>query len=264
MKKPVLPWRKRSATSSPGRWRRISDSLRRHWSAVALVGALVGFALASGSDAIENATKAWDWWKVDHRFTGRWTNNTEGHIEPPPDVASASGERVELALQVQRDGVTGDVHSARMCDVDMHAYMFIEGHRHWWGLGGVRAVVWDFRFGKRVVFAELEITYDSTTGNMDIRTTSPSPYFPDHVRLFRSSEFADSVSDKIEPFCPQFLERLNEKTRKPAQIPAPSSAGSKQRKPINGLTYGAESSTPTEAGAGARSATRAGPASRAR
>ncbi|MDO8777310.1 MAG: hypothetical protein Q7K57_53080 [Burkholderiaceae bacterium] len=198
-----------------------------------LIGGILGYALASGSDAIENSAKAWDWWKVDRTFTGRWTNDTEGHLDPPIDVRNASGSRVELALHVENGNASGDIHSEQLCEFNPHAYVFIEGRRLWWGWGGIRARAWDYRDGKRVAFADLIITHDGSTGNLEIRTAEPSPFFPEHVRLFRSSKEAASVSDKFEPICPQFIEAVKN-ARSAAS--AAGASGPRERRPVAELT----------------------------
>lgn len=198
-----------------------------------LIGGILVYALASGSDAIENSAKAWDWWKVDRTFTGRWTNDTEGHLDPPIDVRHASGSRVELALHVENGDASGDIHSEQLCESNPHAYVFIEGRRRWWGWGGIRALAWDYRDGKRVAFADLIITHDGSTGNLEIRTAEPSPFFPEQVRLYRSSKEAASVSDKIEPICPQFIEAVKNARRAAS---AAGVSGPRERRPVAELT----------------------------
>jgi hypothetical protein len=223
VKRPELPFRRRANRPK----RTLRQWIEKHAVILTIVGGMLGYALSSGSAAIENTVKAWDWWKIDRTFTGRWTNDTEGHLDPPIDVRNASGPPMELALHVENGDATGDIHSEHLCKINPRAYVFIEGKRRWWGWGGIRAVAWDYRGGERVGFAELIITHDGSTGNLDVSTARPSPFFPEKTRLFRSAEGSTStVSDKVAPICPEFLRAVKE-ARKAASAP-----GSRERRPV--------------------------------
>lgn len=230
MKPPDLPYRRRALKPK----RTFRTWLEKHAFLLTLIGGIVGYALSSGSDALENSAKAWDWWKVDRTFTGRWTNNTEGHLDPPIDVHNVLGGRVDLALSVENGDASGDIHSEKLCDYNPHAYVFIEGRRRWWGWGGIRALAWDYRDGKRVAFADLIITHDGSTGNLEVRTVEPSLFFPEKVRLYRSSKEVTSVSDDIAPFCSDFLETIKSPQKSASQ---PVVSGVRERRPVEELTF---------------------------
>lgn len=183
MKPPELPYRRRMLRPK----RTLRSWLEKHAVVFTLLGGIAGYALASGSDGIQNSVNAWDWWMIDRTFTGRWTNDTDGHLDPLIDVRNAEGSLLELALHVENGNASGDIHSEQLCEYNPHAYVFIEGRRRWWGWGGICAIAWDYRDGKRVAFAKLIITHDNSTGNLEVNTAEPSLFFPKKVRLYRSS-----------------------------------------------------------------------------
>jgi hypothetical protein len=176
--------------------------LARHATALSIAGAGVGWLVLNGADAYGKIDRAWEWWQIDQTISGYWTNDSEGHLDPPIDVASAEGERTELAVFVKGGNVSGDVHTERLCNFLPWQYVQIEGHSLWWGFGGIRAYAWDYVGGERRRFAELRLNYDRSTRTLVIERVSPTALFPERVRLFKIPEAIPSVSEKVKPYCP--------------------------------------------------------------
>jgi len=171
-----------------------------------MVGGATGWLLASGSDVINNTEKAWAWWRIDHTYSGRWSNDAEGHLDGGPPGSLIGENVVELSLYVEDGKVYGDIHNQRLCKALPWQYVMIDGRRLWWGLGGLHIWAWDHLRGVPTSFGDFRVTHDRATDTIEVVTTSPTQLFPEKVRLHRLGE-AGTVSDKVHPFCREYLAR---------------------------------------------------------
>lgn len=234
-----LPYRRRRINQGPAPQRRTTfKKLLRLWPIITGVVVVTGWLLTNGQNAITTSEKAWVWWQIDHTYSGRWSNDSEGHIESP-FWAARDGEKVVLALHVEGREATGDVHSERLCNYLPWQYVFIEGYRRWWGWAGVRIRAYDHIRGEKTMMGVFDLKYDRASKTMEMTSVTPSPLFPDRIQLVKVGENEyGSVSDEIEPFCPKAFGSTLPKTdrksrsRKPVEslISAPTIAASAQRR----------------------------------
>ena len=191
-----------------------------------LVGTALWAVVTTGSDAYGKLLVAWEWWRVDQTFTGRWSNDKEGDLDPPVSVQSASGQPTELSLFVRGSEVNGEFYTSGHGEVVPGQVVRIEGRSRWWGFGGITAYAWEYVMGQRTALVEVVMTYDRSTKTLEVRPVGKSRVLPTPIRLFKTADEAESPADKIKPFCPGYIERLTEA----AAVRRPASAASPQTK----------------------------------
>lgn len=136
---------------------------------------------------------------VDHQYSGLWTNNSEGHLDPV-DWGEVKGRIVTAAINVRGQAVTGDIHGDLLCSMLPVNYVMLEGRRKWPLWGPARVQAWDYIGGQRVYLADFEMELGSN-GRLTLRSVQASPIFPDKVELVKIKEEAISVSDAVQPLC---------------------------------------------------------------
>jgi hypothetical protein len=182
--------------------------------------------ITTGSDAYGKALAAWEWWRVDQTYTGRWSNDKEGDIDPPIQVQTASGQPTKLSLFVRGTEVEGEFYTSGLCNVIPWQVVRIHGRPRWWGFGGIRGYAWEYIRGQRTSLVEVSMRYDRKTKTLEMSPIEPSPVLPGPVRLFKMSEDPETRAKKIEPFCPGYIERMTEAARAMSKRPArPASEG---------------------------------------
>jgi hypothetical protein len=215
------------AASRALRLQRFITFLKKHSVVLTLVGGAAWALVTTGSDAYGKVLVAWEWWRVDQTYTGRWSNDKEGDLDPPIDVQSASGQPTELSLFVRGSEVEGEFYTSGLCDVIPWQVVRIRGRSRWWGFGGIRAYAWEYIRGQRTALVEVAMTYDRKTKTLEIVPIERSRVLPTPVRLFKTADEAGTPADKIKPFCPGYIERMTEAAAAMSQHPA--SAASAQR-----------------------------------
>jgi hypothetical protein len=233
--KPQLPWRRRQRPSeerSRPRKSSLITFVRKHAAILTLAGGAIGWIVLNSGPAYSNIQKAWEWWRVDHTYSGRWSNDGEGYVDnaPPGALMGPSPDRVELAIHVEGGEVMGDIHSPRLCKHLPWQYVMIDGRRRWWGFGGLWMRAWDHIRGERTGFGDFEVHHDWKTDTIEVRTLRPTPFFPDRVQLHRiESSEGNTVSDKIDPFCDEYLDRYAGGARPPSSHAAQRAASAAKR-----------------------------------
>jgi hypothetical protein len=226
VKRQRLPWRERAAVAATrASWpRRVISFLKGHAVVLTLVGGAVWALITTGGDAYGKLLVAWEWWRVDQTYTGRWSNDGEGDLDPPIQVQSASGQPTELSLFVRGSEVEGEFYTSGLCGVVPWQVVRIRGRPRWWGFGGIRAYAWEYIRGQRTILTEVGMKYDRTTKTLEILPIGESPVLPTPVRLFKVANEVGTPADKIEPFCPGYIERMTEaaaaKSGRPASAPS--------------------------------------------
>lgn len=238
MIKPKLPYHRRQQEKAARekqqadvRW--LSRSLafaRRHSTVLTLVGGLLGWAILNSADAYSKLQAALHWWQVDYSYSGRWSNDSEGYLDDPPPGSLTGEDKVELAIHVENNEVMGDIYNSRLCKYMPTQYVFIQGRRRWWGWGGLRVYAWDHIHGQRTAFAEFEVRHDRKTDTLELRALAPTPLFPERVQLHRvDPSDGGSVSDKIDPFCNEFLDKYAGGARPPSSHAARRAASAAEQ-----------------------------------
>ncbi|MGE0329372.1 MAG: hypothetical protein AB7P37_01615 [Ramlibacter sp.] len=211
---------------------RLVHFLKKHSVVLTLIGGATWALVTTGGDAYGKILVAWEWWRVDQTYTGRWSNDKEGDLDPPLNVRSASGQPTELSLFVRGSEVHGEFYTSGLCDAIPWQVVRIHGRPRWWGFGGIRAYAWEFIRGERTALVEVTMSYDRSSKTLEISPVETNRVLPGPVRLFKASDQAESPADKIKPFCPDYIERMTEAaaamTRRPeSKASAPRSASSK-------------------------------------
>lgn len=170
--------------------------------------------------------RAWDWWRTDHSYTGRWTNDAEGFLGPTP-WAGEPGEKVRIALHVRGGEVTGDMHTEKLCDFMPYNSVSLEGYTRWWGLAGARVYAWDYVHSEKVRFAEFKLVRDWRDGMLRMEDASGLPILPNHAELVRLSEDDDGTvlngEGAVAALCPHYWDKAIQAMRA-ATGPAPASS----------------------------------------
>jgi hypothetical protein len=186
--RPELPWRRRIVTRTPR-----ADQLRpprSRWTAALKVWS-VAAALAAGTGWLvvnwPAAERAWEWWRTNQSYTGRWTNDAEGFLGATP-WAGKDGETVLMALHVRGGEVTGDIHTQKLCDLMPYNSVGLEGHTRLWGLAGARVYAWDYVHGEKRYFAKFTLERNWREGTLYINDVEGAPILPDRAELVRLSE----------------------------------------------------------------------------
>lgn len=235
VKRPRLPWRDRAAATASRRSKvqRVISFLKKHSVVLTLVGGASWALITSGSDAYGKVAAAWEWWRVDQTYTGRWSNDAEGYLEPPIDVQTASGQPTELSLFVRGSEVEGEFYTSGLCEVVPWQVVRIHGRSRWWGLGGIRAYAWEYIRGQRTALVEVTMSYDRETRTLEIKPVEKSLVLPVPVRLFKTDREPGTPADKVKPFCPGYFDRTTEspatRSRSPASAASAARPGSSQR-----------------------------------
>lgn len=185
-----------------------------------LVGGAVWALITTGSDAYGKLLGAWEWWRVDQTYTGRWSNDAEGDLDPSIAVQSASGQPTELSLFVRGSEVEGEFYTSGLCEVVPWQVVRIRGRPRWWGFGGITAYAWEYIGGQRTALVEVAMKYDRTTKTLEILPVGESRVLPTPIRLFKTADEVGTPADKIKPFCPGYVERMTEAAAAMSRRPA--------------------------------------------
>lgn len=175
--------------STPARW---DNVLKKGPFLVSLSGLFVSatgliITLAvNGPTLLRNGKDFVEWYRMDQNVSGRWTNTSEGDIEPPAWAVS-DNDAVFLDVTVQDGQISGSAVSKRVCKYNIHTDVFVEGSISR-NVGHV--VFWDYIAGERRTFAEAKVHVNRAAGLLDFNVTDQAPgLFPSRFRLGKRSDY---------------------------------------------------------------------------
>lgn len=157
---------------------------------------ILGGVLVKGADVLDNLNRlpsalsqsthrAYEWWAVDHDWSGRWTN--EGCVDcPVPDVF------ITIDLMVRNGIVSGEVQTPPMIGLLPYPHLMIDGKR----VGDeVSGMFYDYVDGRKTRFAEFTMTIAGDRRTVRV-TTDPLGIFPKTGDLFKASPYVEAVEAK--------------------------------------------------------------------
>ncbi|WP_150621632.1 hypothetical protein [Pandoraea horticolens] len=156
-----------------------------------LTGLVLTFAV-NGPSAIKNAEIFTEWYRTDQDLTGRWTNTSEGDIEPP--AWSVSDENaVFLNMHAYGGEVSGEFVSTNVCAINSYSALNVGGRIRG---NEVDAYLWDYIGGKKLILAGLHFRIDRGIHEMDVDVVRQvKGLLPASFRLGRRSSVYDDGQD---------------------------------------------------------------------
>lgn len=159
--------RRDDGRSRQTRWDKVLKSGPFLISLIGLFTSFTGLVLTfavNGPSAIKNAETFAEWYRTDQDLTGRWTNTSEGDIEPPA-WSVPEEEAVYINMQAYDGEISGELVSMRVCTISTYSALNIGGRVRG---NEVDAFLWDYIGGKKVILAGLRFRIDRGIHEMDV------------------------------------------------------------------------------------------------
>ena len=157
---------------------------------------ILGGLLVKGADIVDNLIRlpnainqgthlAYEWWAVDHDWSGQWTN--EGCVDcSVPDVF------ITVDLTVRNGIAVGEVQTPPMIGRLPYPHLMIDGRK----VGdGVTGIFYDYVGGRKTKFADFTMV-KADEGRLVQVTTDPLNIFPKSGNLFKASPYLEPVDVK--------------------------------------------------------------------
>jgi hypothetical protein len=213
----------RPAAKVPWYEHRLSLSLKAGWLALCAVLGALGALILEGPTLLENLQKLpaefsdtvgkfQSWWYDDADWTGNWSDFPEGIV----DMADMhlSDTDLKVTIWAKQGQLEGTIENAKVCQVSFD-YLLLSG-----SVSGNTSdvMVWDFRDGHRLRFAQLTFSRNDDTLTIK-KTLDPAGLFSeDAVRIGRHPATDDKEPEPQRcAFPPSFLLPKQERSDSPAQ-----------------------------------------------
>lgn len=158
-----------------------------------LLFAVIGGVIVKGADVLDNlnrlpgavtqsAHRAYEWWAIDHEWSGRWTN--EGCVDcPTPDVF------ITVDLIVRNGIVSGEVQTPPMIGLLPYPHLMVDGRK----IGDqVTGIFFDYVGGRKTKFADFTMTVAGDDRLIKV-TLDPLGIFPKKSDLFKAEPYNEPV-----------------------------------------------------------------------
>lgn len=125
----------------------------------------------NGPQLIKNGKDLAVWYLTDQDLSGRWTNSSEGDIEPPSWSVSED-DSVYLDIETYKGKISGVVISRRLCKYGHYNAINVEGI-----IDGDRGkfMFWDYIGGEKFAFAKGTINIKRAAGFLEFAITEQAP-----------------------------------------------------------------------------------------
>lgn len=135
------------------------------------ITAMLIILTVNGPQVIKNGKDLAVWYSTDQDVSGRWTNSSEGDIDPPSWSVSED-DSVYLDIGAYKGEISGMVISKRLCKYSPYTAVNVEGR-----IDGDRGafIFWDHIKGERQAFAKGKFHINRAAGLLEFEITEQAP-----------------------------------------------------------------------------------------